>query len=57
MTRSIEERLVNTMDVMYSSTRNASEKYTASKAILQGLAPDGGLFVPSFIPKFDKSVL
>ena len=44
------------MDVMYSSTRNASEKYTASKAILQGLAPDGGLFVPSFIPKFDKTL-
>ncbi len=44
------------MDVMYSSTRNASEKYTASKAILQGLAPDGGLFDPSFIPKFDKTL-
>ena len=41
------------MDMYYSSTRDDSVKYTASEAILQGLAKDGGLFVPSRIPAFD----
>uniref|UniRef100_UPI003FEEC301 threonine synthase n=1 Tax=Lachnospira sp. TaxID=2049031 RepID=UPI003FEEC301 len=31
-------------------------KVTASQAILKGLAPDGGLFVPESIPSFDKSL-
>ncbi|MCR4675560.1 MAG: threonine synthase [Lachnospiraceae bacterium] len=43
------------MDVNYVSTRNKNEKVTASQAVLQGLAHDGGLFVPTSIPKFDKS--
>ena len=29
---------------------------TASEAILKGLAPDGGLFVPEEIPKLDISL-
>ena len=29
---------------------------TASQAILKGLAPDGGSFVPSEIPTLDKSL-
>ena len=41
------------MDLLYSSTRNGEEKVTASKAILKGLADDGGLFVPESIPKLD----
>jgi threonine synthase len=41
------------MGVMYSSTRNAAEKFTASQAILKGLADDGGLFVPDSIPALD----
>lgn len=44
------------MELMYSSTRNAEEKVTASKAILQGLAEDGGLFVPEHLPKLDISL-
>ena len=44
------------MELMYSSTRNAGEKVTASKAILQGLAEDGGLFVPECLPKLDISL-
>jgi threonine synthase len=44
---------VRRMSVMYSSTRNASEKFTASQAILKGLADDGGLFVPDSIPPLD----
>ena len=41
--------------MIYHSTRN--EKYTASasEAILKGIAPDGGLYVPQSIPKLDKS--
>lgn len=41
---------------MYSSTRNADVKLTASQAILKGLADDGGLFVPERIPELKYSV-
>ncbi len=37
-------------DVTYSSTRGAGEPLTASQAILNGLASDGGLYVPDHIP-------
>ena len=33
----------------YISTRNKKEKVTSSEAILRGLAPDGGLYVPDNI--------
>lgn len=39
----------------YHSTRDAHVKATASEAILQGLAPDGGLYVPDHIPQVDFS--
>ncbi len=41
------------MDLMYSSTRNTEKKVTASQAVLKGLAEDGGLFVPEYIPKLE----
>ena len=44
------------MELMYTSTRNAEEKATASQAILKGLAEDGGLFVPTRIPSLDISI-
>ena len=44
------------MDLIYKSTRNTQETATASEAILKGLAGEGGLFVPSYIPKLDKSL-
>ena len=44
------------MDLMYSSTRNADVKLTASQAILKGLADDGGLFVPERIPELRYSI-
>lgn len=44
------------MNLLYKSTRNASKTVTASEAILKGLAEDGGLFVPEFIPKLDVSM-
>ena len=42
-----------TMSLHYKSTRNSKMNVTASEAILKGLAPDGGLFVPSSLPKLD----
>ncbi len=44
------------MSLFYRSTRNDNVKVTASQAILKGLAPDGGLFVPDSIPSLDKSL-
>nr|WP_307998227.1 threonine synthase [uncultured Merdimonas sp.] len=44
------------MNLYYKSTRNSDLKVTASEAILTGLAPDGGLFVPNAIPKLDVSL-
>ncbi|MCR5677103.1 MAG: threonine synthase [Agathobacter sp.] len=44
------------MSVLYSSTRSDRKKLTASQAILQGLAEDGGLFVPDHIPALEKSM-
>lgn len=44
------------MNLMYQSTRSNEVKITASQAVLQGLSPDGGLYVPERIPKLDKSM-
>ena len=44
------------MDIKYVSTRGDNEKVTASQAILSGIAPDGGLYVPETFPKLDKSL-
>jgi threonine synthase len=44
------------MDMQYRSTRGGGSAVTASQAILQGLAVDGGLFVPDQIPKLDQSI-
>ncbi len=44
------------MSILYESTRDKSLKVQASEAILQGLSKDGGLFVPTEIPKLDKSL-
>ena len=37
--------------MQYLSTRSYETKATAAEAVLQGLAPDGGLYVPSSIPE------
>ena len=44
------------MSFLYRSTRNKNETATASQAILQGLAENGGLFVPDEIPAMDISL-
>ena len=35
----------------YTSTRDKSVKVTAAEAIAKGISADGGLFVPTEIPK------
>lgn len=42
--------------LLYNSTRGSQKDVPASLAIVQGLADDGGLFVPNSIPKMDKSL-
>ncbi|NLJ91097.1 MAG: threonine synthase [Clostridiales bacterium] len=44
------------MNVLYQSTRSSMEAIPASKAILQGLSNDGGLFVPTVLPKLEKDI-
>lgn len=44
------------MDLLYKSTRSENETVTASQAILKGLATDGGLFVPTSIPKLETGI-
>ena len=44
------------MEILYRSTRSDAAPVTASRAILQGLAPDGGLYVPTAIPAFGKTL-
>ena len=44
------------MNLLYKSTRNADKTVTASQAILKGLSEDGGLFVPTELPKLDVTM-
>ena len=44
------------MALSYESTRGGQKGVTASQAILKGLAEDGGLFMPTEIPKLDKTL-
>lgn len=44
------------MQVLYKSTRENGKEITASQAILKGLSEDGGLFVPTSIPKIECSL-
>ena len=40
-------------DFLFTSSRNPALRKTFSPALLQGLAPDGGLFVPAAWPELD----
>ena len=44
------------MNLSYQSTRGGERGLTASQAILKGLADDGGLFMPTYIPKLEASI-
>ncbi len=37
--------------MLYESTRGACSDYTFERAVISGIAPDGGLFVPDRLPK------
>ena len=39
--------------MLYHSTRNMTETVDSAQAVLSGLAPDGGLYVPEKLPKID----
>lgn len=41
----------------YVSTRGGSESFESAEAIIQGLSANGGLFVPTEIPKIDEDFL
>ena len=41
------------MTLLYQSTRDEKNTLTASQAILQGLAQDGGLYTPTHFPQVD----
>ena len=41
----------------YISTRNKSLNFDFSNIFLRGLAPDGGLFLPNEIQKFNENEL
>jgi threonine synthase len=45
------EKIMN--DILYTSTRSDVEKITSAQAIIKGIAPDGGLYVPEKIPVID----
>lgn len=40
--------------MIYVSTRGGRERLSSAYAIKQGLSPDGGLYMPEFIPQFGK---
>lgn len=44
------------MNLSYQSTRGGERGLTASMAILKGLAEDGGLFMPTDIPKLESPI-
>ena len=39
--------------MLYHSTRSNSAAVDSAQAVLEGLAPDGGLYMPEKIPAFD----
>ena len=39
--------------MLYHSTRSSTPTADSAQAVLAGLAPDGGLYMPEFIPDFD----
>ena len=39
--------------MLYHSTRSENHRADSAQAVLEGLAPDGGLYMPQSIPSFD----
>ena len=49
-----QERFGGEMELLYRRTRGEKKAYTASEAVLKGLAKDGGLFVADQIPLLQR---
>ena len=46
------------MAISYRSTRDHhATPFSASQAVLQGLSPDGGLFVPDHLPQLNLELM
>jgi threonine synthase len=45
------------MQIYYHSTRGHGERLSGGAALLRGIAPDGGLYVPSFFPRLSPEAL
>ena len=43
--------------MLYFSTRDTDKKFTFEEIILNGLAADGGLYIPEKIPTFTESAI
>ena len=39
--------------MLYHSTRSLTRPVDSAEAVLEGLAPDGGLYMPGSLPEFD----
>ena len=42
------------MDLSYKSTRGDQRSVSSAEAVVRGIAPDGGLYVPSEVPLLDR---
>ena len=43
--------------MLYISTRNNTDTYTAHRALHEEYAPDGGFYVPFYLPTFSSDAL
>lgn len=43
-------------EIFYISTRGNGKKRSSAEAILQGIAEDGGLFIPNVVPQINQSL-
>ena len=41
--------------IMYESTRGSKQFKTGAQAVIQGMAPDGGLYLPDSLPRLPRA--
>jgi len=57
MCRGSAKQVVKSFDMLYYSTKNKELRIGLKEALLKGLAPDGGLFMPVSIPVLKRETL
>ena len=57
MCRGSVKQVVKSFDMLYYSTKNKELRIGLKEALLKGLAPDGGLFMPVSIPVLKRETL